>query len=59
MPVCTLPGGPTIGYDDDGSGPPLVLLHAFPLDRTMWHPQRAALAGAARVIAPDFPGFGE
>ncbi|MDY3562671.1 alpha/beta hydrolase [Gemmata sp. JC673] len=60
MPVCTLPGGPTIGYDDTGgSAPPLVLLHAFPLDRSMWQPQLAALAAHARVIAPDFPGFGE
>lgn len=59
MPVCTLPGGPTIGYDDSGSGPPLVLLHAFPLDRAMWQPQLAALSDVVRVIAPDFPGFGE
>lgn len=59
MPLCTLPGGATVGYDDTGTGTPLVLLHAFPLDRSMWHPQREALTDAARVIAPDFPGFGE
>src|SRR4051812_122072 len=59
MPLCTLPSGPTIGYDEAGSGPPLVLLHAFPLDRTMWRPQLAGLAAAARVLAVDFPGFGE
>ncbi len=59
MPVCTLSGGLTIGYDEAGSGPPLVLLHAFPLDRTMWEPQLAALADVARVIALDLPGFGE
>ena len=59
MPLCKLPGGQTIGYDEAGSGAPLVLLHAFPLDRTMWEPQLAALAGMARVIAPDLPGFGE
>ena len=59
MPVCTLPSGQTIGYDDAGSGPPLVLLHAFPLDRTMWGPQSAGLASDARVLALDFPGFGE
>lgn len=59
MSVCKLPSGLTIGYDEAGSGTPLVLLHAFPLDRTMWQPQLAALAGAARVIAPDLPGFGE
>ena len=59
MPFCTLPSGPTVGYDEHGSGTPLVLLHAFPLDRTMWRPQLSALSGAARVIAPDLPGFGE
>src|SRR5262245_59151803 len=59
MPVCKLPSGPTIGYDEIGSGPPLVLLHAFPLDRGMWQPQLATLADVARVVALDMPGFGE
>lgn len=59
MPVCTLSGGRAIGYDEAGSGPPLVLLHAFPLDRAMWAPQLDALSEVARVIAPDLPGFGE
>lgn len=59
MPVCTLPGGRAIGYDEAGSGPTLVLLHAFPLDRSMWAPQLDALSDVARVIAPDFPGFGD
>jgi 3-oxoadipate enol-lactonase len=59
MPVLTLPGGATVGYDDAGTGPPLVLLHAFPLDRAMWRAQLADLADSARVIAPDLPGFGE
>jgi pimeloyl-ACP methyl ester carboxylesterase len=65
MPLCQLPSsGLTIAYDetacaDAGRGAPLVFLHAFPLDRTMWQPQFAGLAGAARLIAPDLPGFGE
>jgi pimeloyl-ACP methyl ester carboxylesterase len=59
MAVCKLPSGPTIGFDEAGSGTPLVLLHAFPLDRTMWWPQLPALADRARVVALDFPGFGE
>jgi pimeloyl-ACP methyl ester carboxylesterase len=59
MPVCQLPSsGLTIGYDEVGSGAPLVLLHAFPLDRTMWRPQLEGLADVARIIAPDLPGFG-
>ena len=61
MPLCELPvSGLTIGYDEAGvGGVPLVLLHAFPLDRGMWQPQLAALADVTRVVALDLPGFGE
>ncbi|HZP96835.1 MAG TPA: alpha/beta fold hydrolase [Candidatus Limnocylindria bacterium] len=39
--------------------PVLVLLHAFPLDRSMWDREVRAYADAASpVIAPSFPGFG-
>jgi len=47
-----------IAYADRGAGPGLVLLHAFPLDSSMWRHQVAALADRCRVIAPDLPGFG-
>jgi pimeloyl-ACP methyl ester carboxylesterase len=40
-----------------GSGLPLVLLHGFPLDHTMWSRQEP-LADAVRLIAPDQRGFG-
>ncbi len=47
-------------YDDVGTGPPVVLIHGFPLCRHMWRPQVAALNEAGyRVICPDLPGFGE
>jgi 3-oxoadipate enol-lactonase len=36
----------------------LVLLHAFPLDATMWDPQLAALGADFPVIASNAPGFG-
>ena len=36
---------------------PVLFLHAFPLNSTMWGPQRRALAGR-KILAPDFPGFG-
>jgi pimeloyl-ACP methyl ester carboxylesterase len=50
----------TIAYDEKGTGFPVVLLHAFPLDRAMWVPQLAPIAAAGyRVLAPDFPEFGE
>ncbi len=47
-----------IDYEDAGTGPPIVLLHAFPLSREMWRPQIDALRNDYRVIAPDLRGFG-
>ena len=49
------------GYEEWGSGEPLVLLHAFPCNRSMWMPQISALTQTRqiRVITPDFRGFGE
>ncbi len=37
----------------------LLLLHAFPLDASMWAPQLAARQGEVAVVAPNFPGFGD
>jgi len=42
-----------------GNGPALVLLHAFPVDARMWQGQLADLSSRFRVIAPDFGGFGQ
>lgn len=47
-----------IGYDDVGSGVPLMLVHAFPLNRTMWAPQVSALVEQCRCVAADLRGFG-
>jgi pimeloyl-ACP methyl ester carboxylesterase len=41
-----------------GTGIPLVLLHAFPLDSTMWDQVVPRLAGVGRVILVDLPGLG-
>ena len=43
---------------ESGRGPAVVLLHAFPLNATMWMPQREALSATHRVITPDQRGFG-
>ncbi|HEX2570865.1 MAG TPA: alpha/beta fold hydrolase [Polyangia bacterium] len=51
--------GVEIGFDDVGEGPPIVLLHAFPLDRRMWQRQVDDLKHALRVITVDFRGLGE
>jgi 3-oxoadipate enol-lactonase len=54
----TINGG-RLAYIDQGTGTPVVLLHAFPLNRAMWLPQMSALALHARAIAVDLRGHGE
>lgn len=52
--------GVTLAYDDVGSGPPVVLIHGYPLCRRMWAPQVQALSAAGyRVVTLDLRGFGE
>jgi pimeloyl-ACP methyl ester carboxylesterase len=47
-------------FDEVGSGPALVLLHAGIADRTMWTEHLRPLSEAGyRVVAPDLPGFGD
>jgi 3-oxoadipate enol-lactonase len=48
----------SIAFHDSGRGQPLVLVHGFPLDHTMWKGQIAGLSSQHRVIAPDVRGFG-
>jgi 3-oxoadipate enol-lactonase len=57
--VITLVDDAEIAYDDVGSGLPVVFLHAFPLNRTMWDPQTSALVAESRCIAIDLRGLGE
>ncbi|HUR91167.1 MAG TPA: alpha/beta fold hydrolase [Gemmatimonadaceae bacterium] len=38
---------------------PVVLLHGFPHNRSLWAPQTSALLEHGRCIAPDLRGFGE
>lgn len=49
----------TLHYQDFGSGPPVVLIHGWPLSGRTWEPQIADLVDAGfRVIAYDRRGFG-
>lgn len=48
-----------VSFEEAGSGLPLVLLHGFPHDRTLWAAQLAAPPAGVRLIALDLPGFGE
>jgi 3-oxoadipate enol-lactonase len=50
--------GVSLAAVDRGSGRPVLLVHGFPLDHSMWDAQISALAGHCRVIAPDLRGFG-
>jgi pimeloyl-ACP methyl ester carboxylesterase len=50
--------GVRLGYSDTGSGSPVLLVHGFPLNRSMWEPQLGMLRERARVIVPDLRGFG-
>ncbi|MDA2913141.1 alpha/beta hydrolase [Acidobacteriia bacterium AH_259_A11_L15] len=52
-------GGLELAWEEEGQGLPVVLLHAFPLNRKMWEAQRRALSRRYRVITPDFRGHGE
>ena len=44
--------------DSRGTGLPLLLLHGFPLDHSMWSAQWP-LAKTMHLIAPDLRGFGQ
>jgi 3-oxoadipate enol-lactonase len=44
---------------DEGRGAPLLLVHGFPLDHSMWREQISELSRSCRVIAPDLRGFGQ
>jgi 3-oxoadipate enol-lactonase len=48
-----------VAYTDTGVGRPVVLIHGYPFNRTLWNEQVAALSSSYRVIAPDLRGFGE
>jgi pimeloyl-ACP methyl ester carboxylesterase len=47
-----------VSYTDEGSGPPVLLLHAALHDRTDFDPVHAALLAGRRVLALDWPGHG-
>lgn len=47
-----------LAHEASGIGTPLLLLHGFPHDHTLWTPQLAGLMSRCRCIAPDLRGFG-
>lgn len=51
--------GVDLAYQEAGSGPPLLLIHAGIADRRMWDDTWGAFADRYRVIRPDLRGYGE
>jgi pimeloyl-ACP methyl ester carboxylesterase len=45
-------------YEVSGAGEPIVLIHAFSVDRRMWMPQITVLEGRYRVVRYDLRGHG-
>ena len=51
--------GQSLGYDDDGSGPPIVLLHGLSMSRMTWDRFVPDLVDRFRVVRLDQRGHGE
>jgi 3-oxoadipate enol-lactonase len=50
----------TISYNDVGEGSiPVIFLHGYPFDKSMWKGQLDSLKSSNRVIACDIRGFGK
>ena len=59
MRILTARGVET-AYDDLGNGRPVILLHGYPFDRSMWREQIDFLSARGfRVVAPDLRGMGQ
>jgi 3-oxoadipate enol-lactonase len=50
--------GINIHYHDEGEGLPIIFIHAFALNQTMWEAQVAALKNRYRCLTLDLRGFG-
>jgi 3-oxoadipate enol-lactonase len=48
-----------LAYTDTGIGRPIVLIHGYPFNRSLWTEQIDVLSQSYRVIAPDLRGFGD
>lgn len=57
--IVTNVNGLEIAYERRGQGPPLVLLHGYPLDHSIWHEVAGLLGSSFDVILPDLRGFGQ
>lgn len=51
--------GLALAYERRGRGAPLVLLHGYPLDHSIWNDLALLLENDFDLILPDLRGFGE
>lgn len=54
-----LVGNITMAYERFGKGTPLLLIHGFPLDHTIWNETASLLKNDFDLILPDLRGFGQ
>ncbi|MDA1236189.1 MAG: alpha/beta hydrolase [Acidobacteria bacterium] len=52
-------GGRAVSYFVEGQGTPVLLMHAFPLNQTMFEVQLRDFSRIAKVILFDVPGLGQ
>jgi len=58
--LLTEANGISISYNDVGEGKiPVIFLHGFPFDKSMWKGQLEGLKSSNRLIACDIRGFGK
>src|SRR5258708_15528788 len=48
-----------IAYERRGKGTPMVLIHGYPLDRSIWNEAAPFLEKDFDLVIPDLRGFGE
>lgn len=51
--------GIELAYERRGKGTPLMLIHGYPLDHSIWNEVAAQLENDFDLILPDLRGFGE
>lgn len=49
----------SLSYTRTGEGHPLLLVHGYPLDHTIWQPVVPLLRDRFELLLPDLRGFGE
>lgn len=59
MPAIAVSDGRRLAYREEGSGPPLVLVHGSPGDSRSWGRVAPFLKHRFRLVMVDLPGYGD